>query len=280
MNERLKMAWIDLTVSSKGRNTLPIGMETYFEICRFEGNTCIDKVISENSPAVIAFDFDYPDLDSIGLMVASKKANPSLPMIMITLQHSEKLAVWVFRSRMADYLVKPVPQHDIERCYKALAQMTSARAAQDSRTLTSTDIQVPLEVAAHVVTAESAFLPAIYYVAQHFDEKIQNSKLCAMSPFRFSRGFKEAFGIAFRDYVVRYRLRQAHILLKNPNVTITDVAFSVGFSEVSYFSRMFKKYFGVSPSKRFGPKSSISAQDISPTAELEIPVDLLRDVVA
>jgi AraC-like DNA-binding protein len=101
-----------------------------------------------------------------------------------------------------------------------------------------------------------------------------------MSPFRFSRGFKEAFGIAFRDYVVRYRLRQAYSLLKNPNISITDVAFSVGFSEVSYFSRIFKKYFGVSPSERFGPKSSSSAQDISATAELEIPVDLLRDVVA
>ena len=277
------MAWADLTVSSNGRKTFPTGMEMYFDIHRFECQNSLDQIVADNSPDVVAFEFDYPDLDSLGSMAACKKANPSIPMIMFTLQHSEKLAVWAFRSRMADFLVKPVPQNDIERCFKMLTQMMGAKTGQGPRTVTGADIDVPLEVAAHVLTAESAFLPAIYYVAQHFDMKIQNNevaKLCAMSPFRFSRGFKEAFGIAFRDYVVRYRLRQAHTLLKNPNNTITDVAFAVGFSEVSYFSRIFKKYFGVSPSERFGPKGSSSAQDLSSTAELKIPADLLHDVVA
>ena len=283
MKKRLKMVWVDLTVSSNGKKALPIGMETYFDIQRSKCEKALDQIITEYVPDVVAFEFDYPDLDSLGLMAASKKAHASTPMIMVTLQHSERLAVWAFRSRMADYLVKPVPQIDIERCFKMLTQITDAKAGQGARTVTGADFDVPLEVAARVLTAESAFLPAIYYVAQNFDKKIQNdevAKLCAMSPFRFSRGFKEAFGIAFRDYVVRYRLRQAYSLLKNPNISITDVAFSVGFSEVSYFSRIFKKYFGVSPSERFGPKSSSSAQDISATAELEIPVDLLRDVVA
>jgi AraC-like DNA-binding protein len=184
---------------------------------------------------------------------------------------------------MADYLVKPVPQIDIERCFQMLTQMAEAKAGQSARTVSDVEMEVPLEVAAHVLTVESAFLPAIYYVAQNFDKKIQNdevAKLCAMSPFRFSRGFKEAFGIAFRDYLVRYRLREAYGLLKNPNNTITDVAFAVGFSDVSYFSRIFKKYFGVSPTEKFRPKGPLSAQDDSPTGVLKIPRDLLQDVVA
>ena len=277
------MAWVDLTVSANGRKAFPIGMETYFDIQRFEYQNSLGQIFAEYAPDVIAFEFDYPDLDGLGFMVASKKAYASTPMIMVTLQHSERLAVWAFRSRMTDFLVKPVPQIDIERCFKMLTQITGARAGQGARTVTGADFDVPLEVAARVLTAESAFLPAIYYVAQNFDKKIQNdevAKLCAMSPFRFSRGFKEAFGIAFRDYVVRYRLRQAHILLKNPKISITDVAFSVGFSEVSYFSRIFKKYFGVSPSERFRQKGRPSAQDTSATIQLEIPPDLLRDIVA
>jgi len=108
MSNRLKMAWVDLTVSSNGRKTFPIGMETYFDIRRSESENSVDKVIAEFSPDVVAFEFDYLDMHGLGLMVATKKANPSIPMIMVTLQHSEKLAVWAFRSRIADYLVKPV----------------------------------------------------------------------------------------------------------------------------------------------------------------------------
>jgi YesN/AraC family two-component response regulator len=283
MNNRLKMAWADLTASSTGKKSFPIGMENYFKIRRFECQNSIDELVADESPDVIAFEFDYPDRDSLSLMAGFKRAHPSVPMIMITLQHSEKLAVWAFRSRMADYLVKPIPQDEIDRCFQMLTQMVGAKAGQIARAVSSAEMDVPLEVAAHVLTAEGAFLPAIYYVAQNFDQKIQNdeaAKLCAMSPFRFSRGFKEAFGIAFRDYVVRYRLRQAYGMLKNPNNTITDVAFAVGFSDVSYFSRIFKKYFGVSPTEKFRPKSPLLREDESPTAELKIPRDLIQDVVA
>lgn len=283
MINRIKMAWVDLTVASNDRGTFPIGMETYFDIRRFETPRLLTDPLWQDPPDVVSFEFDYPDRDSLGLMLGSKNAHPSIPMIMVTLQHSERLAVWAFRSRLTDFLVKPIPQIDIERCYQMLTNMIEARMVQRARIVTEAKAQVPLEVATYVKTVESAFLPAIYYVAQNFDKKIQNdevAKLCAMSPFRFSRGFKEAFGIAFRDYVVRYRLRQACSLLKNPNNTITDVAFAVGFSEVSYFSRIFKKYFGVSPSEKYSPHESADEQDPSPTAELEIPRDLIQDVVA
>ena len=100
--------------------------------------------------------------------------------------------------------------------------------------------------------------------------------MCSMSPFVFSRKFKDVFGISFRDYVVRYRLRAACGLLKNPGSSVTDVAFAVGFNDVSYFSRMFKRHFGMPPSERQTTKD-LAEDDLSPTAVLEIPPDLIRD---
>ena len=60
--------------------------------------------------------------------------------------------------------------------------------------------------------------------------------------------FKDAFGMTFRDYVVRLRLKEAGRLLQNPQASVTEVAYTVGFNDISYFSRMFKRHFGVSPS--------------------------------
>jgi AraC-like DNA-binding protein len=69
-----------------------------------------------------------------------------------------------------------------------------------------------------------------------------------MSPFRFSRSFRETYGITFQDYVVRYRILESCRLLKNPHANITDVAYAIGFNDASYFSRTFRRYVGISPS--------------------------------
>jgi len=283
MNKRLCMAWVDLTIASNGDNSLPIGMETYFEICRLDNPEQLAVYVSQAQPDVIGFEFDYPDRDSLELMLSTKHTHPSIPMIMVTLQHSEKLAVWAFRSRLADYLVKPIPQSDIERCHEMLDGMIQAKTGQRKRSVTQFKSDLPHEITTHVQSAESSFLPAIYYVSQNFSKKIQNNEvanLCAMSPFRFSRGFKNTFGISFRDYVVRYRLREACHLFNNPNNSVTDIAFAVGFSDASYFSRIFKKHFGIAPSEKYGHQATNDGNEPSPTVQLEIPPDLIQEFVA
>jgi AraC-like DNA-binding protein len=69
-------------------------------------------------------------------------------------------------------------------------------------------------------------------------------------------------------------------LFENPNYSITDIAFAVGFSDASYFGRIFKKHFGVSPSEKFSHQETNDDNNPSPTVELKIPHDLIRDVVA
>jgi AraC-like DNA-binding protein len=278
MIEKLTMLWVDLRVSDEDE-TLPIGMQEFFEIRHCEQPGDFDRALVGYSPDVICFDFDYPDRAGLQLAQQAKKRYASIPMILVTLQHSEKMAVWAFRSRFADYLVKPVPLGELTNCHGMLADIREARQGQQQRQATAATPPIPHETAATSRTADNAFLPAIYYVAQNYREKIQNTEvanLCAMSPFVFSRKFKDAFGISFRDYVVRYRLRAACALLKNPGASVTDVAFAVGFNDVSYFSRMFKRHFGLPPSESQSSKA-FDSLDASPTAVLEIPAELIRD---
>ena len=278
MIDKLTMLWVDLRVSEEVE-TLPIGIQEFFEVCQCETSDDIDRMLNGNLPDVICFDFDYPDRAGLQFAQEAKKRYPSIPMILVTLQHSEKMAVWTFRSRFADYLVKPIPLGELTNCHGMLADIREAKEGQQQRQATATAPPIPQETASTAKTKDSAFLPAIYYVAQNYREKIQNievANLCAMSPFVFSRKFKDAFGISFRDYVVRYRLRAACALLKNPGASVTDVAFAVGFNDVSYFSRMFKRHFGVPPSERNDSKD-FDSLDASPTGLLQIPPGLIRD---
>jgi AraC-like DNA-binding protein len=70
-----------------------------------------------------------------------------------------------------------------------------------------------------------------------------------MSPSRFCREFKAEFGVTFVEYLASYRVIQAKRLLTNPTMAVADVASAVGFNDPSYFTRVFKKQEGVSPSE-------------------------------
>ncbi|MGO3653572.1 MAG: helix-turn-helix transcriptional regulator, partial [Sphingobacterium sp.] len=57
---------------------------------------------------------------------------------------------------------------------------------------------------------------------------------------------KKALGKNATTLLAEYRLRRASIMLKN-DIPINEIAFHCGYNDPSYFSRIFKKYYGLSP---------------------------------
>lgn len=59
--------------------------------------------------------------------------------------------------------------------------------------------------------------------------------------------FKEIYGISPKEYLDRLKFKEAKRLIRNPNISIEFISEQVGYSNVSHFSRQFKKWAGVSP---------------------------------
>ncbi|MGH2543707.1 MAG: helix-turn-helix domain-containing protein [Ardenticatenaceae bacterium] len=68
-----------------------------------------------------------------------------------------------------------------------------------------------------------------------------------MSRNHFMRLYKQAFHTSPMDYVIRLRIQKACELLKEPSLTVSQVALEVGFSDSNYFSRQFKRVTGRNP---------------------------------
>ena len=103
------------------------------------------------------------------------------------------------------------------------------------------------------------------------------ARLCGMSSSQFSRAFKKVYDTTFQEFVVRYRVFQAFNALQAPGANISEIAYSVGFSDPSYFTRVFKRYVGVAPSEvntadRYAIKCALEpemiAADDSSTSQL------------
>ena len=76
----------------------------------------------------------------------------------------------------------------------------------------------------------------------------QVARESGMSKFYFSRSFKSFTGRTFKNYQNHKRIEKAKNLLQEPEIRVIDVCFLIGFNDVSYFNRVFKKNAGISPS--------------------------------
>lgn len=241
-----------MTVSMRDTETAA-AFEKHCRIHRLPPLVSIDGEISRLRPDGICFDFDYPTKQGLSTLRETKLKHHSLPILMLTVQHSESLAVWAFRSRVWDYLVKPLSKAEIERCLSSFGEMMSLRDTSRRRAAVLASA-IPEENRASASAGQEplALSRALEYVERNYRGKVTSAKaasLCNLTTFQFSRTFKETYGLTFQEYVIRFRIREAGRLLRNPNAQVSEVAMLVGFNDPSYFTKVFRRYTGVAPSR-------------------------------
>ena len=92
---------------------------------------------------------------------------------------------------------------------------------------------------------------AIYYLENHHTQEITLEQLADtlyVSPTYLSKVFKESTGMSPINYLIQVRLKHAKELLANEQLTIREISQAVGYQDAYHFSKLFKKYYGVSPS--------------------------------
>lgn len=91
---------------------------------------------------------------------------------------------------------------------------------------------------------------ALDYIHSHYAEDISMAEVARQvyrSPEYFSRQFKEEVGENFNAYLTLYRLDRAQELLDRTDMLITEIAERVGYTTPGYFSKIYKKYKGITP---------------------------------
>ena len=110
-----------------------------------------------------------------------------------------------------------------------------------------------------ISTVDKEFLEkVIHLVETHMDHPdfgvIMLAKKVAMSPPILYKKMNAVTGMSVNDFIKSIRLKKAAILLLQKELTISEIAYMVGFNDRKYFSREFKKQFGETPSKYAGIK--------------------------
>ena len=106
----------------------------------------------------------------------------------------------------------------------------------------------------HLFALNNHDIQAIYKVKERMLQHLETPPIikeiafsAKMSPTKLKRLFKQIFGSSIFNYYQKFRMKEAAMLLKDNKLSVSDVGYKLGFTNLSHFSRVFTEHIGSKP---------------------------------
>lgn len=192
-----------------------------------DGAEAIDKA-QKIRPDMIFMDIEMPRKNGLEAAEIIKRTLPETVIVFLTAYDRFDYAVGALRSGGDDYMLKPASEADLREMLQKFFDDQAELPASVS------PFETELRVWLHRHYAEDITLEAA-------------AENMGMSPFYFSRQIKAVTGSTFLDYLTDYRIEKAKRRLRHTDMTVSEVGRSVGYPDSNYFSKVFKRATGRTP---------------------------------
>ncbi|MBP5291117.1 MAG: response regulator [Lachnospiraceae bacterium] len=199
-----------------------------------EGLAMVDK----HNPDILFTDIRMPGMDGLTMVAALRSEHKDMQVVVLTgyrdFEYARKaLNLGVFR-----YLVKPSKMKELNETMEALSEKFA-----------KTDEDKVRETEEDTASANNFVVnQAISYIEQHYREKLQLTDVAEkvyVSHWHLSK-LLNSTGKSFSDVLNEIRIENAKKLMEDSSLHIADISERVGFVDTAHFSRVFKKYAGMS----------------------------------
>jgi YesN/AraC family two-component response regulator len=198
-----------------------------------EGGAQALELLETVTPALVILDLMMPEVDGFAVLEAIR-----------TRPATRRVPVLILSGRSLSF-------EDVHR----LNQMYVTFQSKDILTTQETHgaLERALLIEAEALPPQTSLVVkhAIAYIHQNYARPISRQELAAtvgVSKDYLSHIFQQELGLSPWEFLTRYRVQNAKQLLLNSHFSITQVAAQVGFSDLSYFNRVFRRHVGCSPS--------------------------------
>ncbi|SIS49208.1 Two component regulator propeller [Zobellia uliginosa] len=208
------------------------------------------EVAKKVMPNIVICDIVMPVMDGIEFsrILKSQPETSHIPIIILTAKSSQESELQSLELGVDEYLRKPF---DFELLKLKLSNIIKRRETLRKRFNRKITVQ-PSEV---VVTSmdEKFLIQAIAIVEKHMMNTDFNVEMLVkemgLSRSTLYLKFKELTGLSSSEFIRSVRLKRAVQLFNQSNFSVKEIMYKTGFSTASYFSKCFKKQFGVVPSE-------------------------------
>ena len=228
-----------------------LGHYYHFTMCR-NGKDGLRELLTNTSYDLVISDVMMPKMDGFTMlrMIRTNGQVNHLPVIMLTSKTDIGNRLEGLERGADAYLTKPF---SIEELHATIDNLIASRQRLHGK---YSGTQMPNEQIKKIEVKgndEQLMERIVDSINKHIsDSDFTVETLCeevGISRANLHRKMKVMTGITATDFMRNIRMEQAARLLSEQKVNITQVAYSVGFSSLPYFSTAFRKHFGVSPTE-------------------------------
>ena len=216
----------------------------------FEANDC----------QIAILDIEMPGMNGLDAAAQIRKAHPECSIIFLTAFDEFNYAKRAIEVRALDYLLKPGSDEDLinvieeamrladreEEAFEEAASEDQA-VAEDISFAEAEDTTGDEEIASNIIVGE-----VTRYIENNYKEDIALQDVAGLfgySDVYFCKLFKQNFGKNFITYLNEFRIERAKELLSDPQINIKDISIEAGYRDANYFTRVFKRMVGKTPSE-------------------------------
>ena len=234
---------------------LQVLSKNYHVFTAKNGKQAMNIIMKEKLDLVVS-DVMMPIMDGIELtkLLKEDKRFWQLPVILLTAKNKEEDKTEAYAVGADAYITKPFKFDELEvRINALLANRKKMIEKIQAEISLQTSTESEAQAALHLSNPDQAFITrATEIVMQHLADGDYNreafAKDMAMGESTLYNKVKATTGQTVIAFITSIRLKEAQrIIRSNPNILISDVATQVGFNTPKYFSKCFKKEFGIFP---------------------------------
>lgn len=207
-------------------------------------------------PDIIFMDLMIPELDGLSAIHEIRKFLSNACITILSAYSEFSYAQKAISLHVFEYLLKPVKPRAIQEVFSKMLDSVPNKHIKSPKITKNIDIDIQ-------VPRQFFIEEAITYIEGHFKEKLTlemvSSKIF-VNPKYFSHVFKKEMGVSFTDYVNHLRIQHACRLLETTNQQAYLISYECGFSDPSYFNRVFCAKMNMTPStyRKYAKSSLVS----------------------
>ena len=223
-----------------------------FEIVLAENGREAVSLFRERECQIALLDIEMPGMNGLEAAASIRAEDDYACIIFLTAFDEFDYAKKAITLRVLDYLLKPGDDVELITALEEAVRMVDKQKPQ-----TSEDVNESPENAACFEEPGNVRVKAVAerilsYIDANYAEDISMqdaAKAMGYADAYFCKIFKESFDKSFMVYLADYRMEKARELLEDMTVNIKDVGSSVGYRDSNYFTKVFKRIVGVTPTE-------------------------------
>lgn len=224
----------------------------YGETCKIytaENGRQVLDLYAEEHPQVLILDIGMPGINGLEAARTIRKTDRDCSIIFLTAFDEFTYAKTAISVHALDYLLKPCDENELISAVDEALRLAAANPPTRHEDYLK---DVPLRGNLEDRMTEYEFQDDVNtYISLHYMDDISVQDIAdhmGYSEAYFCKRFKQYFGRNFVSFLTEYRLQKADELIRTTNLSIKEIGKAVGYPDPNYFTKVFRRSRGVSPS--------------------------------